>query len=261
MKMTSCWSPPTLSERDQAAGVIYAAVNAFGQVDILINNAGIMEVGPAEDLQVETFEKTMQTDFFAALYTIYAALPGFLRQGSGAIVNICSIGGKIPVPHMLPYVAAKFALTGFSETLHTELRQKNIRVTTVCPGLMRTGGEAHAHFYGNVAAEKEWFTLAATTPVLAADVHHAADRIFNATNAGRTEITITPQAWLAARVFGLMPETTQAVTSLVNRYVLPAPAGVTANERHAGHYQEDHEEAHYHDEEPSADLVADPSPS
>ncbi|MEO6803649.1 MAG: SDR family NAD(P)-dependent oxidoreductase, partial [Granulicella sp.] len=141
-----------------------------------------------------------------------------------AIVNIASIGGKFAMPHMLPYVASKFALVGFSEGLHAELRHKGIRVTTVCPGLMRTGGEDHAHFVGNVDQEKEWFNFAAKTPILASSVTHAANRIVNAVTAGRAEITITPQAWLAARIVGLTPETTQWAASLVNHYVLPAPA-------------------------------------
>ena len=75
------------------------------------------------------------------------------------------------MPHMLPYVASKFALVGFSEGLHAELRHKGIRVTTVCPGLMRTGGEVNAHYTGRVGKEKRWFTLAAKTPVIAASVN------------------------------------------------------------------------------------------
>ncbi len=171
----------------------------------------------------------MQTNFFAALHTIHAAIPYLLspplrgRKGHRAIVNIASIGGKIPVPHLLPYVAAKFALTGFSEGLHAELRLKGVRVTTVCPGLMRTGGERHAHFTGQRDKEQRWFSLGAKTPILAASVTRAANRIFNAVEAGRAEITITPQAWLAARIFGLAPEASQLFAAIANRYLLPDP--------------------------------------
>ncbi len=214
-----------LTDQAQAAGLVENTLRAFGQLDVLINNAGIIEVGPVEDQPLATYELTMQTNFFAALYTIKAALPRLLQQGSGAIVNISSIGGKVPVPHLLPYVAAKFALTGFSEGLHAELRQKGIRVTTVCPGLMRTGGEEHAHFTGEIEKEEQWFKLAAKTPGIAANVDHAANRIFSAVNAGRAEITITPQAWLAARFHGLAPGTSQYLASLANEYLLPAPLG------------------------------------
>jgi NAD(P)-dependent dehydrogenase (short-subunit alcohol dehydrogenase family) len=213
-----------LTDESQASGLIAAALNTFGRIDILVNNAGIIEVGPAEDQPLEAYDRAMQTNFFAALYTIYAALPHMLDRRSGSIVNIASIGGKFAMPHMLPYVASKFALVGFSEGLHAEMRHKGIRVTTVCPGLMRTGGENHAHFVGKIDQEKEWFNFAAKTPIIAASVTHAASRIVNAVAAGRAEITITPQAWLAARIVGLAPETTQWAASLVNQFILPGPA-------------------------------------
>ena len=241
-----------LTERDQIPGLIAAALNTFGRLDILINNAGIMEVGPVENQPLEAYDRCMDLIFFAALHTIDAALPHMLRQGSGSIVNICSVGGKIAVPHMLPYVAAKFALTGFSEGLHTELRHKGIRVTTVCPGLMRSGGEAHAHFAGDVEAEKRWFELAAKTPIIAANVHGAADKIFRATSVGRAEITITPQAWVAARAYGLAPNASQYLASLANEYILPAPV---PQDREATH------EVHYHDSAPTPTEQVDPSPS
>ena len=210
-----------LSDREQAEGLIQETLRTFGTVDILINNAGIIEVGPAEDQVVETYKRTMEVNFFTALYTTYAALPHLLGRQSGAIVNISSIGGKVAVPHLLPYVAAKFALTGFSEGLHAELRSKGIRVTTVCPGLMRTGGEAHAHFHGQIAKEKAWFQTSARTPILSAGVDRAAREIFQAVQHGRAEITITPQAWMAARFAGLAPESTQALSAMVNAHVLP----------------------------------------
>ena len=86
---------------------------------------------------------------------------------------------------------------------------------------MRTGGEDHAQFVGNVAAEKRWFRLAAKTPGLSTTVGHAADKIFRSVQSGRAEITITPQAWLAARFAGLAPETLQFANALTNQYGLP----------------------------------------
>jgi short-subunit dehydrogenase len=215
-----------LTDPDQAHNLIAETVKAFGRIDLLINNAGIIEVGPFENQPLEAYDRAMQTNFFAALHTIHAATPYLLDPGDQScrgIVNIASIGGKIPVPHLLPYVAAKFALTGFSEGLHAELRYKGVRVTTVCPGLMRTGGEEHAHFTGQQDKEERWFKLSAKTPGIAAGVHHAAHRIYNAVQAGRAEITITPQAWLAARIVGLAPESSQVLAALANEYVLPDP--------------------------------------
>ncbi len=220
--------PADLTDAAQATLLIDHAVSHFGRIDVLINNAGIIEVGPVENQPIAAYRRAMATNFFAALHTTHAALPHLLDRKPGyedaAIVNIASIGGKFAMPHMLPYVASKFALVGFSEGLHAELRHKGIRVTTVCPGLMRTGGEAHAEYTGQTKKEQRWFTLAAKAPILSASVRHAANTIYNAVAAGRAEITISPQAWLAARVAGIAPGTTQYLASLANHLLLPPPS-------------------------------------
>jgi NAD(P)-dependent dehydrogenase (short-subunit alcohol dehydrogenase family) len=217
--------PADLTDAAQAAMMVDHAVSHFGRIDVLINNAGVIEVGPVENQPIAAYRRAMATNFFAALHTTHAALPHLLHRdpihGDAAIVNIASIGGKFAMPHLLPYVASKFALVGFSEGLHAELRHKGIRVTTVCPGLMRTGGEVHANYTGRTIKEKRWFTLAAKTPLIAASVERAANKIFNAVAAGRAEVTITPQAWLAA---GLAPATTQYLASLANELLLPGPS-------------------------------------
>jgi short-subunit dehydrogenase len=216
-----------LAKPEECQRLIAETIARYHRIDVLINNAATIEVGPIESQTLEIFEQTMQINFFAALYTTWAALPHMRTQTplSGkrraAIANIASIGGKIAVPHMLPYSAAKFALVGFSEGLHAELRHKGIRVTTVCPGLMRTGGEDHAKFVGDTAAEKRWFMFAATTPGITVTADYAANKIFHAVASGRAEITISPQAWLAARFGGLCPETLQYANALTNHLILP----------------------------------------
>ncbi len=216
-----------LARPEECQRLITEAIARFHRIDVLINNAAIIDIGPIESQTLENFERTMQVNFFAALYTTWAALPHLRQQqplsGSrrASIVNIASIGGKIAVPHMLPYSAAKFALVGFSEGLHAELRHKGIRVTTVCPGLMRTGGEAHAHFLGKQDAERRWFNFAAKTPGITVSTRYAANRIFHAVACGRSEITISPQAFLAARFAPLCPELLQYANALTNEHVLP----------------------------------------
>jgi len=216
-----------LSKPEEAQRLINEAIDRFGRIDVLINNAGIIDVGPIESQTLDIFERTMQINFFAALYTTWAALPHLRKQvplsgtRRASIVNIASIGGKLAVPHMLPYSAAKFALVGFSEGLHAELRHKGIRVTTVCPGLMRTGGEDHVNIVGDVEFERRWFTFAAKTPGLAVSTRYAANRIFRAVACGRAEITISPQAWLAARFAGAFPETLQYLNAQTNQHLLP----------------------------------------
>ena len=216
-----------LSKPEEAQRLIDEAIARYGRIDVLVNNAGIIDVGPIESQTLDIFERTMQVNFFAALYTTWAALPHLRRQiplagtTRASIVNIASIGGKMAVPHMLPYSAAKFALVGFSEGLHAELRHKGIRVTTVCPGLMRTGGEDQVNIVGDVEFERRWFTFAAKTPGLSVSTKYAANRIFHAVACGRAEITISPQAWLAARFAGAFPETLQYLNAQTNQHILP----------------------------------------
>ena len=225
--------PADLSDKAEASGMIKLAIDHLERIDVLINCAGVIEVGPIEDQPIEAFETAMANNFYTALYTTQAALPYLLRQaplsGDGgrraSVVNISSIGGKMAVPHLLPYTASKFALTGYSEGLHAELRAKGVRVTTVCPGLMRTGSFVRAKFVGDVEKEKAWFDLGANTPGAAASVQHSAKRIRNAQLAGRAEIIITPQAWLAARVTGVAPGFTALASSFANEHILPAAVG------------------------------------
>ncbi len=227
-----------VTDRAQAQSAVQKAIDSFGRLDVLINNAGIMEVAPVENQPLDAFERSMAIHFYAPLHTIQAALPHMLdRHASGekhaaSIVNVAGIGGKIAMPHMLPYSSGKFALVGLSEGLHSELRHKGIRVTTVNPGLMRTGSHVQAHFAGQPEKEFRWFSLGANAPLLSATAAAAADKIFDAVENGRAEVSITPQAFLAARLHGLAPETTQFVASYVNRFVLPDAS--TNNQRTSG---------------------------
>ena len=86
------------------------------------------------------------------------------RRRCGRIVNIASIGGLIAVPHLAPYSVSKFALVGYSDALRAELAKDGIRVTTVCPGLMRTGSAGHALVKGHHQAEFAWFGALSSLP-------------------------------------------------------------------------------------------------
>lgn len=217
-----------LSHPAECQRLVNEAFARFGRIDVIVNNAGIIEVGPAESQPLDAFYRAMQVHFYGPLHILWSALPRLRKQAPApgwsrrcAVVNIASVGGKIAVPHLLPYTASKFALVGFSEGLHAELACENILVSTICPGLMRTGGENHAHFTGNVDAERRWFFLGAKTPGIATTPEHAANRIYNAVSQGCAEIIITPHAWLAARVHGLFPSASQSVSAIGNRYILP----------------------------------------
>ena len=216
--------PFDLREEAQAREMIERATQHFGRVDVLVNNAGIITVGPVEQQSLEAFRDAMNTNFFGTLHCTQAVLPQMLQRHAGSIVNITSIGGKIAVPHLLPYSASKFAAVGLSEGLHVELRSKGIQVTTVCPGLMRTGSHIRALFAGDREKEYRWFSLGAGLPLVSASASSAAQKIVAATARGATEITITPQAYLGARLVGLAPSFTQVLLHLAT-FALPASKG------------------------------------
>ena len=211
-----------LRDAAQARSLIEWVTEFFGRMDILINNAGIITVGPIENQTVESFREVMDTNFFSSVHCPLAALPQMLDRRSGTIVNVASIGGKVAVPHLLPYTASKFAEVGFSEGLHAELRGKGIHVLTVCPGLMRTGSHLNALFSGNRAREYRWFSLLATTPGISVSARHAARRIVRGIVDKEAEIAISPQAALAARLAPIMPGMTGLMMSLMTR-LLPNP--------------------------------------
>jgi short-subunit dehydrogenase len=197
--------PADVSDREAVESIVHAVTDRFGSVDILVNNAGTIGVGPLEDMQIEDFEKSMQVHYYGPLYMTLAVLPGMRSRRSGRIVNIASIGGKVSVPHMLPYCGSKFALVGLSEGLRTELMKDNIYVTTACPGLMRTGGETHAEFKSDNAADQALFTFGATSPLTSIDATKAARQIVEALKFGDPEVVLSLQAKTMATAHNLFP--------------------------------------------------------
>ena len=201
-----------VTEPDQLDRLVGEVHAQLGAIDVLINNAGIIQVGPMKLMTLEDYERAMATHFWAPLRLTLAVLPRMLERGEGRIVNISSIGGKIAVPHLLPYTASKFALVGLSEGMRAELAKDNIKVTTVVPGLMRTGSPVNASFKGRHHAEYAWFA--------AGDSSH-----LTAMQRGRPEITLSVQAKLATRLFGLAPVLAQRVLAMIDR-LLPRPGGI-----------------------------------
>src|SRR5262249_29078614 len=142
-----------------------------------VNNAGIIQVGPMETMTLADYQEAMRVHYWGPLYTALAVLPQMKQRRAGRIVNITSIGGKVAVPHLLPYVGSKFALVGLSEGLRAELMKDGILVTTVVPGLMRTGSPRNAFFKGQNEAEYAWFKIGDSIPVLTTSAERAARRI------------------------------------------------------------------------------------
>jgi NAD(P)-dependent dehydrogenase (short-subunit alcohol dehydrogenase family) len=206
-----------VSDRQQVAELIRSVQSSFGPIDVLINNAGTVDVGPVGAMTAADFERDMATNFWGPLNVILAVLPQMRPRGEGRIVNIASIGGKVSVPHLVPYSSSKFALVGLSEGLRAELRASGILVTTVCPGLMRTGSPRHATFKGRHDAEYTWFSLADNLPFLSMDVERAARRILNAVRYGNSHVVLSLPAKVADKVHGLFPGLTSDALGLANR--------------------------------------------
>ena len=196
----------------------------FGTIDVLINNAGIIQVGPLQHMKLSDYEDAMNTHFWGPLFLVLAVLPHMRNQGGGRIVNISSVGGRISVPHLVPYSASKFALVGLSDGLRAELARDQIVVTTVCPGLMRIGSPINAAFKGQRPQEYSWFAIASSLPVMTISAERAARQILDACRRGDAELVITVQAKLAVLARTIVPQLFSDAMSLVER-LLPRATG------------------------------------
>jgi NAD(P)-dependent dehydrogenase (short-subunit alcohol dehydrogenase family) len=222
-----------LRDRAHIQSAIRTIIDRFGGIDILINNAGIMEVGPLEHMSRQDFERNMRVHFWAVYELISQVVPEMRIWGGGRIVNISSIGGKVAVPHMAPYSASKFALTGFSDAIRAELARDNIHVTTVAPGLMRTGSHVNAKFKGNHNAEFAWFSVSAGLPLISMDADRAARKILAACRRGQPSLTLTFAARGAIVGNALFPNLTGYAMKFVNRF-LPDAADENGSQSRAG---------------------------
>jgi short-subunit dehydrogenase len=221
-----------VGNHDDVHRLVRETMERFGRVDILINNAGVITVGPVRSQTLTDYQEAMDTMFWGMVYPTLAVLPHMMERRSGRIANITSIGGKVSVPHLLPYTCAKFAAVGFSEGLHAEVAKFGIKVTTVVPGLMRTGSFVNAWFKGQNRAEYGWFSLSSAIPVLAMNGRRAARTIVEAIRRGESEIILTPQAKLLALLNGVFPGTTSELMAIADR-LLPSSEWAD-QERHLG---------------------------
>ena len=222
-----------LLDSAQIHSAIRQTIDRFGKIDILINNAGIIEVGPLQHMRREDFERSMAVHFWAP-YELTSEVASEMRTwGGGRIVNISSIGGKIAVPHMAPYTVSKFALAGFSDAIRSELARDKIYVTTVTPGLMRTGSEGHAKFKGDHSAEFHAFTGANRLPFASMSAERAAKKILAACARGQSALAIPFAARVLIVAHALFPNFVGQIMKIVNKR-LPLPVAGDGSEAHAG---------------------------
>jgi NAD(P)-dependent dehydrogenase (short-subunit alcohol dehydrogenase family) len=205
------------------ADLVRLVVGRFGRLDVLVNNAGVIQAAPFAVAQLEDFQESLDTHFWAPLHLIREALPYLRRAPGGArILNISSFGGRVGVPHLSAYSSGKFALVGLSETLRAELHEEGVLVTTATPGLMRTGSHVKILVRGQHEKEAKWFGAGIVTPFTSMSGNRAARQLVDACVDGRAHVTPAIQFRLAEMGNVVAPELSAAVTSLVARQ-LPAP--------------------------------------
>lgn len=210
-----------VADRQQVQLAVDRVLAHFGTIDILVNNAGTISVAPVDSVSLEDFEEAHAVMFWGQIYTTFALLPLFQRKRSGQVVNITSIGGLISVPHLVPYSTAKFAALGLSQGLGAELRRYGIRVTTIVPGLMRTGSHINAQFKG--AREYTWFATLASLPGLSLAAEKASQQTLAAVRRGKAFQILGAPAKIGATLYSLFPNFSTGALALVNR-LLPSPA-------------------------------------
>ncbi len=211
--------------QDTVESFVESVVGHFGRIDVLVNNAGVIQVAPLENQTRADYEEAMDIHFWGAFCMMQAVVPQMKKQGAGRIANISSVGGKIAIPHLAPYCASKFALVGLSNAMRGELVQDNIFVTTVCPGLMRTGSHVNATFKGKNKSEFAWFSVGNASPLASVSAESAAAQIIKAVKNGDAELIISIQAEILAKMNALFPELTADILGIANR-LLPSAGGI-----------------------------------
>lgn len=195
----------------------------LGGLDVLVNCAAEIAVGPLEAMTAKDYEQAFRAIFLAMYHPTQAVVPLMRAQGAGRIVNVTSLGGKVPIPHNAPYVVGKYAATGFSAVCNAELRKYGIRVSTVMPPPLRNGAWMNAGYKGDATQELAWFVRALSSPLVSIDPERAARAIVEAARYGDAETMVAPSAWLEARAHALFPELSATLLAALDRLSLPRP--------------------------------------
>ncbi|WP_116114616.1 SDR family NAD(P)-dependent oxidoreductase [Austwickia chelonae] len=210
----------------EGLNAVVARVGAeIGDIEVAIHVAGVIQVGPAESMTREHYATCIDIMLWGPINLALAVLPGMRARRRGRIGVVTSIGGKISVPHLLPYSTAKFGALGFTEGLRADLSGSGVTATTIVPGLMRTGSHLAAQFTGDQAKEYAWFAPGACLPLIAMDAERAASKIADGVLTGRGMVVLSPLAQVAVRVAGALPSMTGTVLGLGGRLLPGPPAG------------------------------------
>ena len=216
--------PCDVADRAAVERLVATAEARRGRIDVLVNSASIVQVAPAERVSLRDLEDAMAVNFWGTVHCTMAILPGMRARRSGRIVNVTSIGGTVAVPHLLGYTSAKFAALGFSTGLAAEVARDGVAVTTVVPGLIRTGSFRDALAKGQRADEASLLAVMSSLPLLTLDGGRAARRIVRACERGERFVALG-WPWRALRVANaLAPALSVELLALASRF-LPRTGG------------------------------------
>lgn len=210
-----------VTNAQQLSESIESAILTMDGVDLLINNAGAILVGPFTSMEMEDFEAQMRLHVYSVVQATQLIFAHFKTRGGGRILNICSLGGKTAIPHMIPYNTSKFALAGFSQGVAAELAQHNIILTTAYPTVMRTGSPIQAVFKGEHEKEFTWFETIDNLPGISMGADTAAKKVLDAVANGQSEVILSVPGKARVLMGSLFPEAMTALMALVNR-ILPS---------------------------------------
>ena len=225
--------PCDVRDRAAVAEAVRRTVEGLGRPHALVHVAGVIEVGPMEHLDERDYREALGVHFWGAYYLTEAVRPFLPRDGTGRVAYVSSIGGRLAVPHLGPYSASKHALVGYADAVRAEWAGEGVRVTTVTPGLLRTGSHPNAVVKGQHEKEFAWFALSDANPLLSMDGDRAADKVLDALRHGDAALTLTLPAKLAAAADGLAPGLVGAASKLAAR-LLPDATGPGGDERQSG---------------------------
>ncbi|MET0287787.1 MAG: SDR family oxidoreductase [Polyangiales bacterium] len=217
--------PIDASRRDQVEDFVNATLRRFGSLDMLITCAASLEVGPLEMMSASDVEQAFEQVFWTAYHPTMAVLPHMRTRRAGRIVHVSSVGGGLGMPHMMPYCTAKSALTGFSSSLRAEVAKDGVSVTTVMPGLLRTGSHVRATMRGQREKEYLWFATGANLPLTSLSAERAARRILRAAALRRAETTLTLGTRLLVIANAVAPNLMARVLAFQDRLLPSASEG------------------------------------
>ena len=221
-----------ITDADALRAAIEKTAAHYGALDVLINNAGAIAVGPMEHMTEREFRDMMDLHCWATLDATRAALP-HLKKSGGRIVNITSLGGLVAIPHLSAYSVSKFAQVGLSTSLRAELAKDGVLVTTVCPGTMRTGSHINAKIKGDHEKEFQLFALNTGLPFISVNARKAAQRIVDACRYGDAMVIYPPIARAAQLTASLLPNLTGDISGLITR-LIPSPIGPDGDKAQEG---------------------------